>query len=539
MRNVNVSVFLICVGILFPNLKVSAQAQGPLNPGTRINNTAGGAVAWITPNNSFSSDNSYSSATNGLSNFLSVSNFGFSIPASANITGIQLDVERKAAPVNPVTSGTWTTFTSPAYTSGTATALYGSTSYSYNLPIASATNNQRLLVVTVGIENVDNIAPTNPAIAFGTVTYNGVAMTLATSNSMASATTSNCVAVYYMVESNLPATIGSRALVISKTINGELSGGTISPAEYVEIVGVNVYTNVNQTTPVTAVSQTNATSPITSPMITNVRNGDYLVAATMNNTSGGASLTQGTGFTEHFEIPHNNTTTSGAILQVQSKSQASIVGIPAVTISTTASGASRLVMGAMAINSARVYDKVTTLTNAAGIQVGNNNAILPGSILGNAWPDADTYQTYGGSSDLWGTTWTPSTVNHAGFGMELQADALNSIASIDHIRITVYYSIPLGMGEEISMSATSTQTISGNETKVTVYPNPVTEYLIVESGEAINSLNITDATGKEVAVKINAADDYTYRIEQMPTKGFYNLIIHTSTGIISRKIVIN
>lgn len=534
MRKVNI--FLICSGILFFNLNTSAQSQGPLNPGTRTNNASGGSVAWINPNNSSASDNTYAEATDGLSNFLSVSNFGFTIPASATINGIQLDVERKATPMNAVTAGTWTTFNPPTYTSGTATTSYGSTSYSYNLPVASATNNERLLLVTIGIENADNNSPFNPSITFGTVTYNGMAMTLATSNSMASATTSNNVAVYYMLESSLPATTGSRTLVINKTINGETSGGTISPAEYVEIVGVNLYTNVNQSNPISAVSQINATSPITAPILSNVRNGDFLVAATMNNTSGGASVTPATGYTENFEIALNNTTASGAILEVQSKSLSGVTGSPNVTMSATATGASRLVMGAVAVNSARVYDKTAKLLKAM-TQTGNDNAVAPGNVLGNAWPDTDTYLTYGSASDLWGTTWTATEINSSTFGMEFQADALNSIASIDHVRMTVYYSVPLDMNKTVSLSAEAT-ILFGNETTVKIYPNPVTEYLVVESGEDITSMNMTDAAGNKIDVTTTTSDDHTFRVDHMPNNGLYNLVINTSTGIISKKIII-
>ncbi|HXB12560.1 MAG TPA: hypothetical protein VNZ45_11270, partial [Bacteroidia bacterium] len=316
----------------------------------------------------------------------------------------------------------------------------------YNLPVSSVTNNQRLIVVTVGIENVDNVGPADPSITFGTVTYNGVAMTLATSNSRASATTSNSVAVYYLTDAGLPATTGNRALVINKTINGESAGGIISQDQYVEIVGVNTYTSVDQSTPVSAVSQTTASSPITSPPITNVRNGDFIVAATMNNTPSvsGGSVTQGAGFTQNFSLSNNNTggTTSGALLEVQSESLSGVTGTPNVTVSATAAGASRLVMDAISVNAARVYDNSVMIINTLGLQVGSNMAIAPSNSLPNAWPDTDTYQTYGGAGNLWGTTWLPSDINSPSFGLSFQADASNSIASVDHIRMTVYYSIP-------------------------------------------------------------------------------------------------
>lgn len=61
---------------------------------------------------------------------------------------------------------------------------------------------------------------------------------------------------------------------------------------------------------------------------------------------------------------------------------------------------------------------------------------------GGAWPGADAYATYGSSSDVWGTTWTPEDINSSGFGVEIQAQAtVAAVARIDHVRITVYYSL--------------------------------------------------------------------------------------------------
>ena len=51
-------------------------------------------------------------------------------------------------------------------------------------------------------------------------------------------------------------------------------------------------------------------------------------------------------------------------------------------------------------------------------------------------------QTLGGSSDLWGTTWTPSDINNAGFGFELQAEnvaGLSRTANLQAYLATVYY----------------------------------------------------------------------------------------------------
>jgi hypothetical protein len=74
-----------------------------------------------------------------------------------------------------------------------------------------------------------------------------------------------------------------------------------------------------------------------------------------------------------------------------------------------------------------------------GVQTGDNKA-----DTATIWPTSDTYKTYGSSSDMWGTTLTPSDVNASTFGVELQiwtdlAAVLTPTSSVDHIEMTVYY----------------------------------------------------------------------------------------------------
>jgi len=78
--------------------------------------------------------------------------------------------------------------------------------------------------------------------------------------------------------------------------------------------------------------------------------------------------------------------------------------------------------------------------------------IVKGGVIGStdnsisgSWPLSDAYSAYGNSTYLWGETFTKDDINDANFGFSIAAalqeddcgDAL--IASIDHIRITVYY----------------------------------------------------------------------------------------------------
>lgn len=57
----------------------------------------------------------------------------------------------------------------------------------------------------------------------------------------------------------------------------------------------------------------------------------------------------------------------------------------------------------------------------------------------------DRYDSYGANNDLWGLTWTADDINSSGFGAVLAASPLNGAQglaaslTVDHIRITVYY----------------------------------------------------------------------------------------------------
>ena len=69
-----------------------------------------------------------------------------------------------------------------------------------------------------------------------------------------------------------------------------------------------------------------------------------------------------------------------------------------------------------------------------------------------AWPTVSEYQSYGGASDLWGNFWNPASINASGFGVTIAVTTagLAETASIDFIRITVYYH--LGKSGKIQQS---------------------------------------------------------------------------------------
>jgi len=78
-------------------------------------------------------------------------------------------------------------------------------------------------------------------------------------------------------------------------------------------------------------------------------------------------------------------------------------------------------------------------------------------VSATEWPQTDTYESYGSSSDKWGLTWTVGQINSHLFGASISAiyeDDPEFYATfyVDHIRITVYYTEPsVGKNQKINI----------------------------------------------------------------------------------------
>ena len=104
----------------------------------------------------------------------------------------------------------------------------------------------------------------------------------------------------------------------------------------------------------------------------------------------------------------------------------------------------------------------------------------------SSWPSPEAYVSHGGSTDLWGTTWTASDINNENFGVvisaylsSLEVDAI--YLDIDHIRITVYY-----LSNFTSWSSQGNYTLTIDTTK----PNVSITSPENNSDSFVNSLDI-------------------------------------------------
>lgn len=80
-----------------------ASSSGPFNTATVVNDVTTGTIAWTSPGNATTSDNVVaSSGVFGVveSNYLKATNFGFSIPSTATVTGIKVEVRREDSNLN-------------------------------------------------------------------------------------------------------------------------------------------------------------------------------------------------------------------------------------------------------------------------------------------------------------------------------------------------------------------------------------------------------------------------------------------------------
>jgi hypothetical protein len=100
--------------------------------------------------------------------------------------------------------------------------------------------------------------------------------------------------------------------------------------------------------------------------------------------------------------------------------------------------------------SGSVEDNGLRLTKG-GIEAGQNKKTTQN------WPLTDAYSSYGGSIDLWGSTWTPAEINDTAFGVVFAGISYvcgtNSVSYIDHLRISVSYTdiptnIAPGLGKQ-------------------------------------------------------------------------------------------
>jgi hypothetical protein len=506
-HTIYLQVFLIFLTGLFYTL--SAQT-GPNSPQTRANNTSIGANAWSNPSQINSSDNVYASvSTKGITNYLSGTNFGFAISVPSSITGIVLEVERSTS-------------------SQTAVAVLNNWTTGFSKTISAGVS--RCLIVAVFMEN--GLGPRN----ITAMTYGGQTMTQITEGFVGSST-GFCGKIEYweLMETGIAAAVGTSFVV---TFDGT------SLSENWEALSSAVYQYVDQTIPVsdmeTFLSNT-ATNPITfSPAINTLAGGMTISGVFCGNNTTPAASVGGTntylinsGFTEVIDTYSANSgfSTSGGAFEIAHKATATS-GTEAPTY-TFAGTANRQMALCIHLQSIREADNSVRLIKGGTI-TGSNYAQTT-----LAWPATDAYATYGGCSNLWGTTWTDSDINSSSFGAVLSASVQNGTARVDHMRITIYShsTLPIELLDFFGEIRNGVNFIHWRT--ATEHNNK--EFIVERSTNGIDFVQVGTVAGKKNSIVLNSytlmdkeasASLNYYRLKQVDEDGtfkyFKNIVLNNS-----------
>jgi Secretion system C-terminal sorting domain len=397
---------------------IFGQTFGPNNPSTASNNAAVGTNPWLNTTNIVSSDNAYSSVSlKGQTNYLRATNFGFSLPSTVNIDGIVVEIEKKTnGPLDVAfnSGGTWQQGLTRA---------------------APAAGLNRCLIFVAAMENGGGAVRDITALSYG-----GQNMTQLFQNQIGTASGFSAkIEIWYLLNAGI-------AAAASTTFVPTFAAGALT--ENIESYSTAVFDNVDQTSPSSNIQSTGlngSTNPFQlGTALTNLAGAMDLTAAICgNNTTpdspigGTNTFTINSGFTEGIDVYDANVAfpVSGFSYQTATKIKTTAgTEQPSVTFNGTPN---RLLIIGVSLQRARETDGEVRVIRTGSI-IGNNYA-----LTNSPWPTTDSYVAYGGTTDLWGTTWSFSNINNPNFGAAISARILNGIVQVDNIRITVYASSAL------------------------------------------------------------------------------------------------
>lgn len=172
--------------------------QGPLAAGTGADDSSVGTIAWSSPGNITSSNDTYASVTitaSAISHYLKATNFGFTIPAGSTINGISVSIERKKSGTGTIKDSqlrivkggsigaTDRADTATAWPTSDTVATYGSGSDLWGETWTSTDINASTFGVALSATETD---PTNPAAA--SVDFISITVTYTVTQDMGTAT---------------------------------------------------------------------------------------------------------------------------------------------------------------------------------------------------------------------------------------------------------------------------------------------------------------------------------------------------------------
>lgn len=155
------------------------------------------------------------------------------------------------------------------------------------------------------------------------------------------------------------------------------------------------------------------------------------------------------------------------------------------------------------------------------------------------WPSTDTYFTYGGDTELWGTDWLPEDINSSEFGLAIASisytcfgNGSSVISAIDHVSITVYF-------KDVATTVAAVSFENANQFLVT--PNPANAG-IVQLTLPLNKeqvyIVVADLAGKIIYEKTTpaTANQATLQINLSP--GIYTVLVKGSAVSYVQKLMV-
>jgi hypothetical protein len=121
--------------------------------------------------------------------------------------------------------------------------------------------------------------------------------------------------------------------------------------------------------------------------------------------------------------------------------------------------------------------QVTVQLLKAGAPVGTSKSFTRSSGATNC--STSVFVTEGGSTNLWGTTWSAADVDGASFGVRLTKSSGGGTAYVDAVRITVAYSdvmtVNVVSGTALSASVAQSDIRAGQSHSLTKRPLPLSQ----------------------------------------------------------------
>lgn len=490
------------IGCLVLSAMASAQSAGANSPATTTNDATVGSNSWTSPVLIMASDNTYSSVSSkGISNYLKATDFEFNIPTPSSVVGIQLDVERNTnGPSDVSLLDPWTIGLSRTISAGTNRCLV--VAYAQE----NGTNSRDLTAMTYGGRSMTQVAE----FAAGT---SGAFMAR--------------LEIWVLFEPDI--VLASNSTIVP-------TFGAYTALEYCDAFAAASFQNVDQLTPLfsqqtigaqgTANPHQLATPFATLPgsmaiQLVTSGNRDSSNPSPNTNTN---SYTTPTGYTEVVDYYYANATvapTSGASLQViQKVTTAAGTEAPPCTFNGSVN---RYAILGVCLQRARELDHSIRLVKGG---------VIGGSDLATttAWPTSDAYASYGGSTSLWGRTWTDADINSPGFGAAIATRVQNGEARIDHMRLTVWYfsTLPIELLDLRAMREGATVRVEW----VTASERNNDHFIVQRSADGVSFEDVEQVAGagtSQQTLFYNIVDQHPlegmayYRLKQVDTDGTADL----------------